>query len=307
MKVLLAGATGAIGRPLVRALREVGHEVVGLTRDSGRARVLRDAGAEPVLGDALDGDALRHATQGLHVDAVIHQMTALSKPPARHSGMAATNRLRTVGTRNLLDVARRAGATRFVTQSIVFGYGYRDHGAVELTEESRFGELRGGPTDVHVDAMRQNEELVTTEDSLAGIALRYGLFYGGDVASMRALLSARKIPVPRSGERRQAWIHLEDAVSATVAALEHGRPRTVYNVVDDEPVSWRDLFTGTAQALGAPAPRQLPDWLIRSAAPYVGAMLSTSMRVSNARARDQLGWAPTYSTYRDGLHALQVP
>jgi nucleoside-diphosphate-sugar epimerase len=307
MKVLLAGATGAIGQPLVQALREVGHDVVGLTRDSRRARVLLEAGVEPVVGDALDRDTLLHATHGLCFDAVIHEMTALSKPPARHGAMAGTNRLRTVGTRNLLAVARRAGATRFVTQSIVFGYGYFDHGAVELSERSPFGELRGGPTDVHVDAMRENEELVISDESLAGIALRYGLFYGGDVASMREMLTGRKIPVPRSGERQLAWIHLEDAVSATVAALEHGLPRAAYNIVDDAPVSWRDLFVRTAEALGAPAPRQLPDWLIRSAAPYVGAMLSTSMRVSNARAREQLGWAPSYPTYRDGLQALRVP
>lgn len=303
MKVLLAGATGAIGRPLATALQAAGHEVIGLTRGSGRARDLLAAGVRPVVADALDPEGLLRATDNLELDAVIHQMTALSKPPARHSGMAATNRLRTAGTRNLLDAAARAGATRFVTQSIVFGYGYLDHGTVELTEQSPFGELRGGPTDVHVDAMRENEELVTAVD---GIALRYGLFYGGDVGSLRELLAHRKIPVPRSGERRLAWIHLDDAVSATVAALERGRAGSSYNIVDDASVSWRELFTGTAEALGAPAPRQLPDWLIRAAAPYVGAMLATSMRVSNAKAREELGWEPAYPTYRSGLQALHV-
>lgn len=321
MRILLAGATGAIGRPLVRALRDAGHQVIGLTRDATKAGWLAQARVDIVFGDALDREALLRATAGVKVDAVIHEMTALSKPPARHSGMAQTNALRTTGTRHLLEVAHQAGARRFVTQSMVFGYGYTDHcvsshgaanhcaanpGATALTEESTFGALNSGRCNPHVEAMRANEEMVRGDDALEGIALRYGLFYGANAAATRQQLEARKIPVPTKGERLLAWIHVDDAVSATVAALERGRPAAAYNVVDDQAVSWKDMFTATAEALGAPAPRRLPPWMIRLAAPYAAAMmLDTSMRVANAKARAELGWKPGYETYRDGMRELR--
>jgi len=139
MKVLLAGASGAIGIPLTRQLIANGHQLLGLTRDLGGGRRLEALGATPVVADALDRDDLLRAVDGRRADAVIHELTARRKPPRRHSGMALTNRLRSEGTANLLAAAEALGARRFLTQSIVFGYGYRDHGDRVLTEDDRFG------------------------------------------------------------------------------------------------------------------------------------------------------------------------
>ena len=229
MKVLLAGASGAIGIPITRQLTAHGHQVLGLTRDRGGAGRLEALGARPVVADALDRDGLVRAVEGLSADAVIHELTALRKPPRRHSGMALTNRLRSQGTANLLAAAEVLGARRFLTQSIIFGYGYRDHDPAVLTEEAPFGRLAGDHSDPHVAAMASTEQQAFSAPE--GIALRYGLLYGGDAAQMRALLARRGLPVARGGVL--GWIHHEDAAAATVAALERGRPGQAYNVVDD--------------------------------------------------------------------------
>lgn len=305
MKVLLAGATGAIGGPLSRALKTQGHEVVGLTRDPTKAARLTAGGIQPVVADVLDRPGLLEALGDLRVDAVVHQLTALSKPPARHRDMEMTNRLRTTGTEHLLAAAREVGATRFLTQSIVFGYGYRDHGSEPLTETTTYGQPDHGACDAHVAAMQANEELVRGADRLDGIALRYGLFYGADPENYRQLLRQRKVPVPSGHETDLAWIHIDDAVTATVAALEHGPAGSVYNIVDDQPASWARMFGAMAGAVGAPAPRKLPPWLIRVAAPYVAAMaLDTSMRVSNDLARSELDWRPAYPALEQGVATL---
>lgn len=305
MKVLLAGATGAIGVPLVRELTAAGHEVVGLTRNPANATHLVAAGVQPVIADVMDRDGLIRALRETSADAVIHQLTALSKPPAQHRDMAQTNRLRTTGTEHLLAAAREVGARRFLTQSIVFGYGYRDHGTTPLSEDAPFGRPDSGSCNPHLAAMLANERSVLDAPQLDGIALRYGLFYGADVETYRAMLQKRKVPVPAHTDNDLAWIHIDDAARATVAALEHGSAGTAYNIVDDEATSWARMFTDMADAYGAPAPRRLPGWLIRAAAPYVAAMvLDTSMRVSNAKARTELDWSPRYPTHRDGLIAL---
>lgn len=302
MKILLAGATGAIGMPLTAALQEAGHDVVALTRNGANDRLQR-TGVEVLVADAMDRNALISASRGLQVDAVVHQLTSLRKPPARHRDMLPTNQLRSTGTRNLLELAAETGAKRFVTQSIVFGYGYTDHGSRVLTEDAQFGSANGGPTAPHVDSMGLNERLVLGSARLDGIALRYGLFYGAGGA-MEAMLKGRKIPVPSGRGRDLPWLHLDDAVSATLAALEYGRPGSAYNIVDDEPASWGDAMRAMADAMGAPAPRALPGWAIRMAAPYVGAMLATSMRVSNDKARTELGWTPRYASVLEGARTL---
>jgi len=300
MKVLLAGASGAIGIPITRQLTAHGHQVLGLTRDRGGAGRLEALGARPVVADALDHDGLLRAVAGLSADAVIHELTALRKPPLRHRGMALTNRLRTEGTASLLAAAEVLGARRFLTQSIVLGYGYRDHGDHVLTEHDPFGWPAGDRTDPHVAAMRSTEQQAFSAPE--GIALRYGLLYGGDAARMRALLARRGLPVARGGVL--GWVHHEDAAAATVAALERGRPGQAYNVVDDLPATWEEVYTAIAAAFGAPPPRRLPRWLFRLAAPYVASFaIDTSMRVSNAKAKRELGWRPAFRTYRDGIGA----
>ena len=215
--------------------------------------------------------------------------------------MALTDRLRTEGTANLLAAAEALGAKRFVAQSFILGYGYRDHGPEPLTEDAPFGRPAGDRSDPHVAAMLATEQQAFTAPE--GIALRYGLLYGGDAARMRALLARRGLPVARGG--LLGWVHHEDAAAATVAALEHGRPGQAYNLVDDLPATWQEVFTAMARALGTPPPRRVPRWLFRLVAPYVASFaVDASMRVSNAKARAELGWRPTFPTYSDGIRAM---
>ena len=301
MKVLLAGASGALGIPITRQLLAHGHQVLGLTRDPAGARRLEALGVTPVVADALDRGRLLRAVDGLSADAVIHELTALAKPPTRHRGMALTNRLRTEATTNLLAAADALGARRLLTQSIILGYGYRDHGDRVLTEQDPFGRPAGDRTDPHLAAMRSTEQQAFAAPE--GIALRYGLLYGGDTERLRPLLARRRLPVCTGGVL--GWIHHEDAAGATVAALEQGRPGQAYNLVDDLPATWQEVFTAMARAFGTPPPRRAPRWLFRLAAPYVASFaVDTSMRVANAKAKAELGWRPAFPTYRDGIRAM---
>ena len=301
MKVLLAGASGAVGTPLTRQLVAAGHEVVGITRSRANAERLRAGGARAVVADVLDRENLLDAVRDLRADAVVHQLTALNTRKMREA-MQGTNALRTTGTAHLLAAARTVGAHRFLTQSIVYGYGYRDHGPHVITEDDPFGEPVSGQLGSAVAAIRSNEEQVLAADELEGIALRYGLFYGQDsfTRMMSDLLRKRRLPVPSSGGGFASFVHLEDAAAATVAALEKGRAGQAYNVVDDEPVRWADYLDAVAAELGVRRPWRVPSWMLR-AIPYLHTIMTTSMLVSNAKARRELGWAPAVSTYREGI------
>jgi nucleoside-diphosphate-sugar epimerase len=296
MKVLIAGATGAVGRPLVRMLAEGGHEVFALTRS--RRPV---PGATSVVADAMDRMNLLAAVDGLRLDAVVHQLTALKKVPTREGLMAATNALRTEGTTNLLAVAGATGAHRFVSQSFFGGYGFRDHGAEPLTEDASFGEPDGSFGRDTIAAMRSAEEQIFTAEGVEGISLRYGGFYGpGSVDGMLEALRGRRLPVARGGVA--PWTYVEDAATATVAALEHGRGGRAYNICDDEAATWLDVVTELARVFALPRPMVVPGALVRLMAPYAGALMTrTSMRLSTAKARDELGWKPSVTGYREGL------
>ena len=303
MKVLLAGATGAIGVPLVTRLLAAGDQVTGIVRSSAGAEALGRLGADSVGADVLDRDTLLGELQGRRYDAVVHELTALKKPPARYRDMSATNTLRTTGTTNLLQAAHAVGATRFVTQSIVFGYGYRDHGDRVVTEDDPFGEpgdRRLAPT---LAAMKSAEDQAFADPNLEGVALRYGLFYGADITTTTRMLRRRMLPVPRSGGRL-AMIHHDDAADATVAALRVGRADSAYNIVDDTPVTWRGYVEAIATVVDAPHPMVVPGWLLRSVAPYAGLFMTrVNITVSNDRARHDLGWTPSHPSYLDGITA----
>lgn len=301
MRVLLAGASGAVGTPLTRQLIAAGHQVVGITRSQANAERLRTAGAEAVVADVMDRENLLAAVRGVRADAVMHQLTALGTTKMREA-MQGTNTLRTTGTAHLLAAARAVGAHRFLTQSIVLGYGYRDHGARVITEDDPFAEPASGPFGPAIAAMRSNEEQVFSADEMEGIALRYGAFYGQDSFTRMIinLLRKHRLPVPSSGGGYTNFIYLEDAAAATVAALEKGRAGQAYNIVDDEPARWADYLDALATELGAGRPWRVPTWMLRPI-PYLHALMTTSMRVSNAKARRELGWAPAVSTYREGV------
>jgi nucleoside-diphosphate-sugar epimerase len=184
----------------------------------------------------------------------------------------------------------------------VFGYGYRDHGPRVITEDDPFGEPVPGMIGPAIAAMRSTEEQVFSADGMEGIALRYGLFYGQDsfIRMIVNLVRKRRLPVPSSGGGFATFVYLEDAAAATVAALENGRAGQAYNIVDDEPVRWADYMDTLAAELGVRRPRRVPTWMLR-AIPYLHTLMTTSMRVSNAKAKGELGWVPAVPTYRDGI------
>ncbi|WP_405675487.1 NAD(P)-dependent oxidoreductase [Streptomyces sp. NBC_01511] len=303
MKVLLAGASGTLGRFLVPQLIAAGHDVIGVTRGARAADRLTRAGATAVVADVLDRGALLTAVDGLTADAVVHELTALTKAPARYGDMEPTNRLRVEGTRNLLDAARRLGATRFLTHSMFLGYGFRDLGREPLTEDAPFAVPTGARTDPVLAALKSTEDQVRgAAPGIEGIVLRYGLFYGGDTDVFAALLRKRRLPVPSGRSGTLALIHHRDAASATVAALERGVAGRAYNVVDDTPATWRELMDEIARTSRTPKPLVLPAGLIRLAAPYIGEVMTrVDVRISNERARTELGWTPRHPGYRDGL------
>ncbi|MGY0502345.1 NAD-dependent epimerase/dehydratase family protein [Nocardia sp. FBN12] len=308
MQVLLAGATGAIGRPLIRALTANGHAVSALVRDPSAHPLVRELGAVPITADVLDRDGLLRAVEGTRADAVIHQATALrnAKVQRRIPADDPTSLLRTVGTANLLDAAERVGAGRFVTQSLILGYGYHDHGDRLITERDRFGVYDGGVADEVVRACVTGESQAFEAPGVEAIAMRYGLFYGpGAFSDLFADMMRKHSPVgPLGSGGVNTWVHVDDAAAATVAALERGIPGRAYNIADDNPITWREFFTEVARSQHTPRPIRLPAWMIRLAVPYIGALMSdTSIRISSQLAHDELGWRPQYSSVSAGLAA----
>ena len=304
MRVLLAGASGAIGSYLIPLLRDAGHSVLGLTHSKDGAARVRALGAEGVVADLLRPESIEKALAGYSADAIIHEATGLDRTPMRHRDLRATNALRTLGTRNLLLVAPTLGVRRFVTQSFFLGYGYYDHGRTTVDETHPFGIARGDAFDEHLHAMRVNEEQVLDATEVEGISLRYGLFYGNDRSTrqMHVQLLKRRLPVPTPGAVT-SLIHLQDAASCTVAALEHGQPRHSYNVADDHPLALASFIRTLAEITEAPRPATIPPWLLRPW-PYAYAFMARStIRMSAAKAKNELGWTPQYPSIDEGLEA----
>ena len=302
MRVFVAGATGAIGRPLVSQLVAAGHEVTGMTRFPERAEGVRAAGAEAVVCDVFDADGVRGAIAEARPEAVVHQLTDLPADydtnPARLA--RGTNRLRREGTRVLLDAAQAAGARRFVAQSLAFVYA--PDGEWVKDEEAP---LASAPEGVVV-SVRALEQAVLEAPALEGIVLRYGQFYGPGTwyaadGSIAERVRRRRFPIVGRGEGRFSFIHVEDAAAATVAAIERGRPG-VYNVCDDEPAPLREWLPVYAQALGAKPPRRVPALLARMVAGATAAQAATVMRgAANGKAREELAWSPRYPSWREGF------
>jgi nucleoside-diphosphate-sugar epimerase len=306
VRVFVAGATGAIGRPLVGQLLAGGHEVVALARSHEAAERARAQGAEAVLADALDREAVTEAVRGAHPDAVVHQLTAIPsrfRPRALGRDFAVTNRLRTEGTRNLLAGAAAAGAERFVAQSIAFAYAPGGD-APKGEDEPLWADAPPGFRET-VHALIELERQVT---EAGGTTLRYGMFYGpgttyADDGPTAGEVRRRRMPIVGDGGGHFSFVHVADAAAATVTALEKDA-RGTYNVVDDEPALVRDWLPGYAEMLGAPAPRRIPRLVARLAAGPVAVHYMTALpAASNARARETLGWAPSRATWREGFAA----
>lgn len=295
--ILLAGASGVLGRHVARALTDAGHHVTGLGRGEDNG----------VRADLMDRDALLRAVDGHRFDTVIHAATALRKPPMRHRGMHATDALRVDGTAHLVEAARAVGARRFVAESMVFGYGYGNHGDRPVTEDDPFGPHGSSPElERHIAAMRTKERLTCGTEGLDGIALRFGVFYGpGGTDAVLALLRKRQLPVPDDRGRVLPWVELSDAARAVVAAVERGRPGQAYNVADRTPLGFRAHVLCVAEEFGLPKPMTVPRWLMKPMS-YAYTVMSTTLRVSTAKAERELGWTPVYPSSREGLAAMRA-
>jgi nucleoside-diphosphate-sugar epimerase len=300
MRVFVAGASGAIGTRLVPQLIHEGHEVIGSSRSPASAERVAALGAEPVVLDLLNPRAVRKAVLEAEPDAIVHQATALADVRFSKNldrSFAATNRLRREGTDALLAAAREAGVSRFVAQSYASMRYAREGGPVK----SEADPLDADP----VDGMRETCAAMTYLDeavtAAGGIALRYGGFYGASNDGLIEPVRKRQFPIVGDGGGVSSFIHLDDAASATILALEHDGP-AIYNVVDDEPAPVREWLPVLADALGAKPPRRFPVWLARLFAGDVGVMLGTEARgASNAKAKRELGWTLRYPSWRQGF------
>ena len=311
MRVLLAGATGALGRALTPMLIEAGHDVVGTTRTPGSFAALADAGAEPVLLDGLDEESVRKAVTTAEPDVVIHQLTALKKLANLKKfdeEFAETNRLRTEGTDHLLKAALEVGATRFIAQSFTGWTNPRGPSALATEADGLdpHPEPEARRTLAGIDYL---ERVVTETTGLTGIALRYGGFYGpgtglGRDGDMLDLVRGRKLPIVGAVQGVWSFIHIHDAARATALAVEHGSAG-LYNVVDDQPAPVAEWLPALAETIGAKGPRRVPAWLARPMIGRHGVMMMTGMRgSSNVKAKRELGWQPAYPTWREGFQHL---
>jgi nucleoside-diphosphate-sugar epimerase len=304
MKVFVAGAAGAIGRQLLPQLAEQGHEVTATTRSPDKAAILRELGAEPVVVDGLDAVAVGEAVGRAEPEVVIHQMTSLAGSFNLRNFdkmFAVTNQLRTQGTDHLLAAAAAAGVRRFVAQSYTGWSNIREGGSVK-TEDDPLDPSPPVMQRKSLAAIRHLERVVPAASPVQGIVLRYGSFYGpGASDDFVDMIRKGRVPVIGDGAGVWSFLHIRDAATATIAALEHGAPG-VYNVVDDEPASVAEWLPYVARAVGAKAPRRLPVWLGRLAAGEVGVSMMTQIRgSSNAKAKRELGWRPGWPSWREGF------
>jgi nucleoside-diphosphate-sugar epimerase len=310
MKVLVAGATGAIGKQLLPRLVADGHEVVGITRSEAKIALIEEMGASGVVANVLDPDAVARVVAETSPEVIIHQVTALNRPfDTRHfdETFAETNRLRTEGTDHLLAAGRAVGVKRFIAQSYAGWPAERTGGAVK-TEEAPYDPAPPKGMRESLAAIQYLEETVTGAEWTEGIVLRYGGFYGPGTSLSREggaqveLLRERKFPVVGNGAGVWSFVHIADAAEATAAAVTHGRPGSIYNIVDDDPAPVAEWLPVAADALGAPAPRHVPRWLGRLFAGEVGAIMMTEVRgASNDKAKHELGWQPRHASWREGF------
>ncbi len=309
MKVLIAGATGTLGRPVVKMLVAHGHEVVGLTRREAKRQMLESMGARAVIGDALNGEEMRRIVREVAPTHVAHLLTALpAGGPLRPAQLKPTNELRTRGTANLLEASVAAGVKRVVLESFLGVYGTTPNHQLATEQDP----LPAVPehtlwhdTLLALRSLENQAAQAARSGAIETVVLRFGLFYGPDVPTSVDLakrLRARQVFVPKNANGVGSFIHIDDAAAATVTALERTPATTgIYNIVDDDPVGIAEFVSITARAAAAPPPRTAPAWLVRMVAPIVASMASNRLMLSNDKARRELGWRPGHRSMRDGF------
>jgi 2-alkyl-3-oxoalkanoate reductase len=308
MRIFVAGATGVLGRRLLPLLVGGGHQVTAMTRTAGKAAGLRQAGAEPVVADALDRDAVAAAVVAARPEVVVHQLTDLAGTTSFRRfdrEFAATNRLRTEGTDHLVAAARSAGARRLVAQSFA-GWPFARVGGPVKTEDDPLDPDPPAQLRRTLAAIRHLEAAVLGAEGLEGVVLRYGGFYGpgtsaGEGGFMLDDLRRRRFPMVGAGTGVWSFVHIDDAAAATAAAVERGAPG-IYQIVDDEPAPVSAWLPVLAAAAGARPPRRVPAWLARLLGGEHAVVLMTEARgASNAKARRELGWRPAHPSWRQGF------
>jgi nucleoside-diphosphate-sugar epimerase len=308
MKIFIAGGSGVLGKRLVTRLVSGGHEVVAMTRSHGKTTALTELGAVVAVADAFDREGVIQAVMRAEPEVVIHQLTALTGVTNLRKfdrEFALTNRLRTEGTDHLLEASRAAGARRFIAQSYG-GWNYAPRGSIAKSEEDYFNPSPPAAQRQSLDAFRHLESAVLGADELEGVVLRYAGFYGPGTSvaqhgEVTELVRKRRLPIIGAGTGIWSFLHIDDAATATVAAIDRGAPG-VYNVADDEPAPVSDWLPALADAVGAKPPRRIPLWVGRLVAGEVVVSMMTQIRgISNAKAKRELGWSPRYPSYREGF------
>ncbi|MEV0804184.1 NAD(P)-dependent oxidoreductase [Kribbella sp. NPDC050281] len=308
MKVLVAGATGGLGRSLVPQLVAAGHEVVGMIRSESKAASIKALGASVVLADGLDAAAVKAAVDTVRPEVVVHQMTALKSGinfKKFDQSFAMTNRLRIEGTDNLLSASQAAGVRRFVVQSYA-GWNLQQGGSATKTEADPLNPNPVAAQRQTMAGIKHLESVVTHADGIEGIALRYGAFYGptGDIGkggSMVEMIRKRQLPLIGDGAGVWSFIHYDDAADATVKAVESDATG-IYQIADDDPAQAAVWLPEFARILGVKGPRHVPVWLGRLAAGDVGVAAFTTMRgADNSLAKATFDWQPGYASWREGF------
>lgn len=303
--MFVAGGTGVLGRRLVPQLVARGHQVTATTTNGAKSGLLEKLGADPVVMDGLDAMSVGEAVAGARPDVIVHQMTAISvahagKPDLKHMDrwFAATIRLRTEGTDHLMAAADATGVPHVVAQSYASWNGIREGGWVK-TEEDPLDPETGTLARAGADAIRHVEDVVV---KAGGAALRYGGLYGpGATDDQVELVRKRQFPLVGGGAGYSSWVHLDDAASATVLAVEQ-RARGVFNIVDDEPAPAGEWLPYLASCAGAKPPMRVPKWLARLLAGDVAVTMMTEGRgFSNAKAKRELGWELRFPSWRQGF------
>ena len=304
MHILIAGATGAAGRALIPFLIANGHTVTGTTRSESKTGELRALGANAQVMDGLDAASVKTAIDATQPDVIVHQMTALTGIDMRNIDKAfhLTNRLRTEGTEHILAASK---GKLVVAQSFA-GWPYARTGGKVKTEADPLDPTPPkGIRETHA-AIRRLEGLVT---QAGGIVLRYGGFYGPGTGlaaggEQLQMIHKRQFPLVGNGEGIWSFLHTDDIATATLAAIEHGRPGEIYNIVDDEPAPTKEWLPYLARTVGAKPPRKVPAWIGKLvASPAAVAMMTESRGASNAKAKAELGWKPSHPSWREGFAA----
>jgi nucleoside-diphosphate-sugar epimerase len=300
MRVFVAGGTGVIGRRLVPQLVARGHQVTATTTSAGKLGLLEQLGAEGTVMEGLDAAAVGEAVAAARPDAIVNEMTGLSeahagKPNLRKAErfFAITNRLRREGIDHLLAAAEATGVSYVVAQGHASMNGIRQGGWVK-TEEDPLEVVEG------TKAINHLEDVVVRA---GGAVLRYGGFYGpGANDDQVKLVLKRLFPLVGGGTGYVSWVHVDDAASATVLALEQ-KAKGVFNIVDDEPAPASEWLPYLAECAGAKPPRRVPAWLARLLAGDMAVGIMTEGRgFSNAKAKRELGWELRYPSWRQGFN-----